>query len=51
MKKTVQFDAHKTVKKPTEVEFTTRDGRDVDFVAAKRTKVPVHVKFKVDVKE
>jgi len=51
MKKTVQFDAHKTVKKPAEVEFTTKDGREVDFVASKKTKVPVHVKFKVNVKE
>jgi len=51
MKKTVQFDAHKTTKKPTEVEFTTRDGKNVDFVASKKTKVPVHVKFKANVKE
>jgi hypothetical protein len=51
MKKTVQFDAHKITKKPTEVEFTTKDGKDVDFVASKKTKVPVHVKFKANVKE
>ena len=44
--KTVEFDAHKTVKKPTEVEFTTKKGTKVDFVADKPTKVPVHVKFK-----
>lgn len=44
--KTVEFDAHKTVKKPTEVEFTTKNGTKVDFVADKPTKVPVHVKFK-----
>ena len=51
MKKTVQFDAHKITKGPTEVEFTTRDGKDVDFIASKKTKVPVHVKFKANVKE
>ena len=50
MKKMIQFDAHKTVKKPTEVEFTTRNGKEVDFVAKKRTKVPVHVRFKANVK-
>jgi hypothetical protein len=44
--KKVEFDAHKVVKKPTEVEFTTKDGKNVDFVAKKPTKVPVHVKFK-----
>jgi hypothetical protein len=46
MRKTVQFDAHKTVKKPTEVQFMTKAGEDIDFVAAKKTRVPVHVKFK-----
>ena len=50
MKKTVEFEAHKVVKKPTEVEFTTRGGKDVDFVAAKKTKVPVHVRFKANTK-
>ena len=45
MKEKVEFDAHKTVKKPTEVEFTTKKGERVDFVANKATKVPVHVKF------
>ncbi len=50
MKKRVEFDAHKVVKKPTEVEFTTKDGKSVDFVANKKTKVPVHVKFKARVK-
>jgi hypothetical protein len=45
-KKTVEFDAHKQVKLPTEVEFETRSGKKVDFVAEKKTKVPVHVKFK-----
>jgi len=50
MKKIVQFEAHKTTKRPTEVEFTTRDGKDVDFVASKKTRVPVHVRFKANVK-
>jgi len=45
MKEKVEFDAHKTVKKPTEVEFTTKKGEKVDFVANKPTKVSVHVKF------
>lgn len=45
-KHTVQFDAHKTVKRPAEVEFTTKSGKKVDFVAEKPAKVPVHVKFK-----
>lgn len=48
MKKKVEFDAHKMVKKPTEVEFTTKDGTKVDFVAKKPTRVPVHVKFKAN---
>jgi hypothetical protein len=50
MKKRVEFDAHKVVKKRTEVEFTKRDGTDVDFTARKKVKVPVHVKFKANVK-
>ncbi len=45
MSKRVEFDAHKVVKKPTEVGFTTKKGEKVDFVANKPTKVPVHVKF------
>jgi hypothetical protein len=48
MAKKVEFDAHKVVKKPTEVGFTTKDGKEVDFVARKPTKVPVHVKFKTN---
>jgi hypothetical protein len=44
--KTIEFDAHKTVKRPTEVEFTTENGKKGDFIADKPTKVPVHVKFK-----
>jgi hypothetical protein len=43
---TVEFDGHKTVKKPTEIEFTTKNGKRVDFVANKPTRIPVHVKFK-----
>ena len=45
-RKTVEFDAHKKVKKPTEVEFRTRDGKKVDFSARKPQRVRVHVKFK-----
>jgi hypothetical protein len=44
-KKNVEFDAHKTVKKPTEVTFTTKAGKEVDFEAKKNVKIPVHVKF------
>lgn len=44
-RKRVEFEAHKTVKKPTEVEFTTRDGTKVDFVARKPAKEEVHVDF------
>jgi hypothetical protein len=50
MKKRVEFDAHKIVKKRTEVEFTTKDGKDIDFMANKKAKVPVHVRFKANVK-
>lgn len=42
----VSFDAHKTIKQPTEVSFSTKNGKEVDFVANKPTKVPVHVTFK-----
>jgi hypothetical protein len=48
MTKKVEFDAHKVVKRPAEVKFTTKDGKRVDFTAEKPTKVPVHVKFKAD---
>jgi hypothetical protein len=44
--KTVEFDAHKNVKRPTEVEFTTQGGKKVDFIAKKKAAIPVHVKFK-----
>ncbi len=50
MKKRVEFDAHKVVKKPTEVEFRTKGGKNVDFVALKKKNVPVHVKFKANTK-
>jgi hypothetical protein len=42
----VEFDAHKNIKKPTEVEFTTREGKSVDFIAQKNAKIRVRVKFK-----
>jgi hypothetical protein len=45
-KHTVEFDAHKKVKVPTDVEFKTKSGKPVDFVADKPTEVPVHVKFR-----
>jgi hypothetical protein len=44
-RKRVEFDADKIVKKPTEVEFTTKDGKQVDFIAKKPTKEEVHVDF------
>lgn len=50
MKKRVEFDAHKIVRKRTEVEFTTKGGKDVDFMANKKAKIPVHVRFKANVK-
>jgi hypothetical protein len=45
-KKTVEFDAHKKVKREVEVDFTTKKGTPVDFMAKKLVKEPVHVKFK-----
>ena len=51
MKKTkVEFDAHKTLNKPTRVSFTTTSGEKVKFKAEKPTKVPVHVSFKASPK-
>jgi hypothetical protein len=44
-KETVEFNARKTVKAPTEVEFTTRSGEHVDFKARKPMRKRVHVKF------
>jgi hypothetical protein len=49
-KKTVEFDAHTTVKKPTRVSFTTKEGERVKFKAGKKVSVPVHVKFKANPK-
>ena len=50
MKKRIEFDAHKLLKRPIEVEFIKRDGTEVDFTARKKMKVPVHVTFKANVK-
>ena len=44
-RKRVEFEALKTVKKPTEVDFTTKGGKHVDFIAKKPTKEEVHVDF------
>ena len=44
-RKRVEFDAEKIVKKTTAVEFTTKDGKQVDFIAKKPTKEEVHVDF------
>jgi hypothetical protein len=41
----VKFTATKTVKKPTGVEFTTRTGEEVEFVAKKPVKVHKRVNF------
>ncbi len=35
-KKNVESDAHKEVKRPTEVTFTTKAGKPVDFEALKK---------------
>ncbi len=48
-KRYVEFEAHKRVKKPTEVAFTTRTGKEVEFEARKKVEVPVHVKFRAKV--
>ena len=44
-RKRIQFEAHKTVKRPTRVAFETKSGEEVSFKAKKPTKVPVHVSF------
>lgn len=44
-KKHVSFEGHKIVKRPTDVSFTTKDGKRVDFEADKKVKVPVRVEF------
>ena len=41
----VHFTAHKTVKEPVEVKFTTKDGKPVDFTATKPVKEEVEVDF------
>ena len=48
MKKNVKFDAHKVVKRPTDVAFTTKGGKKVEFEAEKKVKVPVHVEFEAN---
>jgi hypothetical protein len=47
-KKTVDFEARRTVRKPTDVAFTTRDGRNVDFVAQKPIREEVRVRFRAE---
>jgi len=44
-RKRVGFTAEKTVKTPTEVEFTTGDGIHVDFRAKKPVRKRVRVSF------
>jgi len=44
-RKRVTFKAEKTVKKPTEVSFTTSSGDEVDFKAKKPVKKKVKVSF------
>ena len=44
-KEHVVFQGHKTVKRPTEVTFKTKDGKKVDFEADKKVKIPVRVEF------
>jgi hypothetical protein len=51
MKKRVEFDAHKVVKKPAKVAFKTKSGEKIRFTAEKPTKVPVHVSFKAKRKD
>jgi hypothetical protein len=43
--KRIEFEAHKTVKKPTKVAFETKSGQEVRFKAKKPIKVPVRVSF------
>lgn len=50
-KQRVEFDAHRKVKKVTEVEFQTRSGQRIEFPARKKVKVPVHVKFTADTRK
>jgi hypothetical protein len=44
-RKRIDFEAHKTVKRPTRVAFETKSGEEVSFKAKKPTKIPVHVSF------
>ena len=44
-RKRIEFDAHKTVKRPTRVAFETKDGQEVRFTAKKPIKVPARVSF------
>lgn len=41
----VSFTAVKTVKKPTEVSFTTKHGDHIDFMAKKPAEQKVRVEF------
>ncbi len=51
-KKTVEFDAHKVEKKLLKKSTSrTKSGKEIDFIADKPTKVPVHVKFKAKPKK
>ena len=51
-KKTVEFDAHETVKKPTEPTFTTKTGKEVDLTRRKKpVRIFVHVKFTANTKK
>jgi len=45
-RKTVEFNAHKKIKKPVRVKFETRAGTPVNFKARKPVETKVHVKFK-----
>ena len=44
-KKILKFEAHKTVQKPTTVNFRTKDGKLVSFKAVETIKEKIHVKF------
>ena len=44
--KTIKFRAVKVVKKPTTVQFVTKDGESISFKATKAVEKPVTVKFK-----
>jgi hypothetical protein len=47
----VKFTATKTVKKPTEVEFQTSTGEEIQFVAKKPVKVRKRVNFLAEPKK